>query len=79
MVGLGARCPERSKGLDADLKLIKSLAVVGKVQTVRLVLSRPPAGAESAKGAAVAERVEGCDGLGDDARFAKRDGGDQRA
>ena len=79
VVRLGAGRPERSKSLDADLKLIKSLAVIGKVQAVRLVLSQPPAGAESAKGATVAERVEGCDGLGNDAWFAERDWGYQRA
>src|SRR5215217_2814664 len=39
VVGLGAGCPQRSDGLDADLKLIKSLAVAGKVQTVRLVFA----------------------------------------
>ena len=59
VVGLGARRPERPQRLDADLQLIKPLPVVGKVQAVRLVLPQPPAGAEPAEGAAVAERVQG--------------------
>ena len=49
VVGLGARRPERPERLDADLKLIKSLAVAGKVQTVRLMLPQPPPGAEPQK------------------------------
>src|SRR5215204_4515469 len=79
VVRLGAGRPECAKGLDADLKSIKPLAVVGKVQPVRLMLPQPPPGAESAKGASVAERVEGCDGLGNDAWFAERNRGYQRA
>ena len=79
VVGLGAGRPERSKSFDADLKLIKSFTVVGEVQAVRLVLAQPPAGSEAAEGATVAKRVEGCDGLGNDAWFAERDWGYQRA
>ena len=67
--------PGASKCFDADLKLIKSLTVAGEVQAVRLVLPQPPAGAQSAEGATVAQRVEGCDGFGNDAWFAKRDWG----
>jgi hypothetical protein len=79
VVGLGAGRPERAKRFDADLELIKSLTVTGEVQAVRLVLPQPPAGAESAEGATVAEGVEGCDGLGNNAWFAKCDWGYQRA
>ena len=79
VVGLGAGSPKRPERLDADLKSIKSLTVVGKVQAVRLMLPQPPAGTEAAEGAAIAEHIKGRDGLGDDARFAKGDGGDQSA
>ena len=43
------------------------------------MLPQPPAGTEPAEGAAIAEHVKRCDGLGDDAWFAKGDGGDESA
>jgi hypothetical protein len=79
VVGLGARRPKCPDRLDADLKTVKPLTVVWKVQAVGLMLPQPPAGAEPAEGAAIAEHIEGRDGLGDDAWFAKGDRGDQRA
>ena len=79
MVSLRARCPERPERLDTDLQLIKSFTIGRKVQAVRLMLPQPPAGAEPAEGAAVAERIKRRDGLGDDSWFAKRDGGHQSA
>ena len=79
MVGLGARRPERPKRLDADLQLIKSFPIVRKVQAVRLVLPQPPAGAEPAEGAAVAERVQRRHSLGNDSWCAKRHGRHQRS
>ena len=70
----------RLERLDADLKSIKSLTVVWKVQAVRLMLAQPPAGAEPAEGAAVGEHIKRRDGLGDDALgFAKGDWGDESA
>ena len=43
------------------------------------MLPQPPPSAEPTEGTPIAERVERCDGLGYDARFAKRDRGHQRA
>ena len=79
VVGLGARRPKRPECLNADLKSIKSLTVVWKVQAVRLMLPQPPARTEPAERTAIAEHIKGRDGLRDDARFAEGDGGDQRA
>ena len=78
-VRLGAGRPERAQRLDADLQLVEPLGVGGEVQPVRLVLAQPPARAEPAEGPAVAERVEGRGGLGDDPGRPERHRRDQRA